>query len=185
MRWGRFLPAFVLCLLGAVRPLVASHLNSGNGHSSRLKCHSPLRRRRSSTVRVSLPGRMAYSEAGIAPLPAGHRSFERRPAMAVGDWSQGHLRYSRRALRRCLGPEPRCRAVRTCPSLGDQPGADQMPPSLRSALWNPRIQGWCRPSTSSSWCNSRYLPCHAQLGMVRLLVSSGGSPTGPHGDAAD
>ena len=91
-----FLPAFVIGQLGAIRPLVASHLNSGDDHSSRVRYHSPLRLRQSSTVRVSLPGHTAYSEAGIAPLGVGGRSFARRPAMAVGDGPQGHLCYSRR-----------------------------------------------------------------------------------------
>lgn len=102
-----FLPAFVIGLLGAVGPLVASHLKRGDDHSSRLEHHSPLRRRQSSTVRVFLPGHTAYSEAGIAPLNTGGRSFARRPAMAVGDGSQGHLCDSRRVLRRCVrDPSP-------------------------------------------------------------------------------
>jgi hypothetical protein len=92
-----FLLAFVIGLLGAVGPLVASHLNSRDDHSSHIEDHSPLRRRQSSTVRVFLPVHTAYSEAGIAPFDVSGRSFARRRAMAVRDGSQGHLCDSRRA----------------------------------------------------------------------------------------
>ena len=116
-----FLPAFVIGLLGAVDPLVASHLNSGDDHSSRVEHHLPLRRRQSSTVRVFLPVHTAYSEARIAPLNVGGRSFARRPAMAVRDGSQGHLCDSRRALRRRgRDPSPGAERSERAHPLGDR-----------------------------------------------------------------